>query len=527
MAVDMTTQSIAVGDNWVKVGNDYVGDNPSGTAPSYQLPTANYVDTGMPMNLVFPRPEAASWSYAKNAYPNVKWNIPIGIQGGAWPFNYEITDNGGATGLAIGSFLLGVIDGPTGKTTYSVPDDYGVLSWDNPVAGSYAITVRVTDQAGATLDVAVSLTVGTSGWLFVDPVGGNDSTGDGTIGSPFASLVPLHNDSNLTSTYSNHRVYLRDGVTPLGGMSTSNNNYRVEPIGAPKQFIGYPNETVKLENTTGWIWLNGVDDFLLMDMEYAYADAFSPVQSGGIWQIVETGGGSRATINNVELSRFTGTPQNIGLANPACFLSDDSISENLYMGRVSVTGAVGQVLCSFKNQNSLCEHWTIRSATLSMPNIEPFAFLFIKDDPDYFTVRNIDADSTVTSSAASSVVGFLAQDGGTNLEFSYIKAYRPVDGAREGAIKLFNNSSQTITASNIYTYRNSVEEIKWEGDSNAGVLDDAMLLTKNVSNQTLPTSTRIDSIDNIEAGTFFDSSMNLTGAARTAYLGTHGAEVAQ
>jgi hypothetical protein len=30
MAVDMTTQSIAVGDNWVKVGNDYVGDKPNG-----------------------------------------------------------------------------------------------------------------------------------------------------------------------------------------------------------------------------------------------------------------------------------------------------------------------------------------------------------------------------------------------------------------------------------------------------------------------------------------------------------------
>ena len=30
MSVDMTTQSIAVGDNWVKVGNDYVGSQPNG-----------------------------------------------------------------------------------------------------------------------------------------------------------------------------------------------------------------------------------------------------------------------------------------------------------------------------------------------------------------------------------------------------------------------------------------------------------------------------------------------------------------
>ena len=30
MSVNMTAQSIAVGDNWTKVGNDYVGNNPSG-----------------------------------------------------------------------------------------------------------------------------------------------------------------------------------------------------------------------------------------------------------------------------------------------------------------------------------------------------------------------------------------------------------------------------------------------------------------------------------------------------------------
>lgn len=32
MSVDMTTQSIAVGDNWVKVGNDYIGSSPNGSS---------------------------------------------------------------------------------------------------------------------------------------------------------------------------------------------------------------------------------------------------------------------------------------------------------------------------------------------------------------------------------------------------------------------------------------------------------------------------------------------------------------
>ena len=32
MSVNMTAQVVAVGDNWTKVGNDYVGDNPSGIA---------------------------------------------------------------------------------------------------------------------------------------------------------------------------------------------------------------------------------------------------------------------------------------------------------------------------------------------------------------------------------------------------------------------------------------------------------------------------------------------------------------
>ena len=37
MSVDMTTQSIAVGDNWVKVGSDYVGNQPEGPSASVTI----------------------------------------------------------------------------------------------------------------------------------------------------------------------------------------------------------------------------------------------------------------------------------------------------------------------------------------------------------------------------------------------------------------------------------------------------------------------------------------------------------
>lgn len=72
----------------------------AGQSADWQLPADHYIPARMPMHVVFPRTaEAVAFSYARNAHPGIRWEIPIVIQGGAWPFRYSIIDHGGADGL--------------------------------------------------------------------------------------------------------------------------------------------------------------------------------------------------------------------------------------------------------------------------------------------------------------------------------------------------------------------------------------------------------------------------------------------
>ena len=68
----------------------------------------------------------------KNAHPGIHWEIPIVIQGGSWPFRYEIVSDGGASGLEIGGELERELD--NGFIVHNVTDEYGTLWWDNQAA---------------------------------------------------------------------------------------------------------------------------------------------------------------------------------------------------------------------------------------------------------------------------------------------------------------------------------------------------------------------------------------------------------
>src|SRR6188508_355199 len=90
--------------------------------------------------IVHPRPDSETGAYARhrNAYPGQPYAVPIVVQGGAWPFYYELLE--GPPGSSIGNQLLKVGD-------KLLPlDDYGILNIRNPVEGTYSISIRVTDQ---------------------------------------------------------------------------------------------------------------------------------------------------------------------------------------------------------------------------------------------------------------------------------------------------------------------------------------------------------------------------------------------
>lgn len=217
------------------------GANPLG-AVDWQLPAANYMPAKFPMTIVAPRSgQAADYRYYKN-YTGIKYRVPVLVHGGAWPFNYSLTN-------APDGMTLGENYGDT---------DYGIIEWPNPTAGDHTVAILVTDQEGTTASVSYTLTVGTSGFIFLDAVSGNDSTGDGSIGNPFQTIGAWY-ETKTDTTYSGQHVIYRAGtyrtdVAPIEGsvrMACVSNN-------KPTVHYAYPDESVFIDvQNSHWIYYGG------------------------------------------------------------------------------------------------------------------------------------------------------------------------------------------------------------------------------------------------------------------------------
>lgn len=169
------------------------------------------------------------------AYPGIPYTIPVGAAGGKYPYVYSLS--GEPSGMTINA-----------KT--------GVVTWTNPQTSDANITVRVTDADNDYVESAWGVTVGTSGFLFVDD--STDASGTGTISDPYDSIQDI---LDLGSGAVDSIVYYRAGTynVPI------HNPYRSTPgaWGCNLQsrahaWIGYPGETATLNmrganaSNAGW-----------------------------------------------------------------------------------------------------------------------------------------------------------------------------------------------------------------------------------------------------------------------------------
>lgn len=239
----------------------------AGVAQSdWQLPTTHFVRAKMPMTLVHPRPdsETNTWARHRKAYPGLEYRIPVAVQGGAYPFYYEILD--APEGMAIG------------KTVWDT--DYGVLSWtpDASLNGQeFPVTVRIYGQehereVGETVgptfveaQFVIRVTDSTDDFIFVD--GRVEKSGDGSIGAPLKTLKETYGDGSSTVvTYPGRAVYLRAGVyETLTDDWFSNKGYaHAEGSRTPVVFLGYPGEAAEIDFTNGTIYseMDGRDFYI-------------------------------------------------------------------------------------------------------------------------------------------------------------------------------------------------------------------------------------------------------------------------
>ena len=147
------------------------------------------------------------------AYPGIEYNIRVACIGGVYPYTYALSN------------------APSGMT---IDSETGEIVWPDPQANATDITVTVTDQRNDDVSASWSITVGTSGFLFVDA--SYSGTQTGSISQPYSSFASMRsaNGSNPTAI-----VYFRAGTYTMnaGGSLGS----------MPHNWLAYPGETATID----------------------------------------------------------------------------------------------------------------------------------------------------------------------------------------------------------------------------------------------------------------------------------------
>lgn len=491
---------------------------------SWRLPEGYYVPAKMEMTLVHPRPEAAEWAYSKNAHPGVRWEIPIVVQGGAWPFQYAIVDDGGAEGLQIGGELMR--EDVEGFIVHRVSPEYGVLWWDDPQEGDYDITLRVSDQDGSTLDIEVSLRVGEDGWLFVDGSSGSPE-GDGSLEAPFASVDQIH---ALGEAAAGHRVYV-GGVVPMDG-NRENGNLRIaEDTPTPAVWVGWPGREGVLEAYEGKIVLDR-PDFYMANLEHRHHEDYFPMEDSYLHMITVWYDTDRYTVHDVEFTRFQGVGSNVNLGNSSIMMltKNDHGRKHVAVVNNTLSGPNGILTSSYQLRHAVFEKNRAVDAVFTVADGSVWSIIYIKSgNNEFVTLR---ANAFVENNEWPNRKSALGVLRARNIELAYNLIDTPYDSGRTGALTLWTNSALSdygwTTETPVWIYRNSLRQrISYEGDPVVNLPDGTVITEHNILDQgSWPTSSKIVDIENLDEAAYLDESMRLTGEHRDARLGRWGAEIA-
>jgi hypothetical protein len=218
----------------------------------WQLPAGHFMPAKMPPVIILPRPDGETnvWERHRRAPDEEPWSCPVTVQGGAWPFHYEILDGDGS-GVTIGEDYGDA--------------NYGVMRIEAPVIGVYTITVRVTDQDLTEVEREFTLEVidknDTDYFLWVDVANG-DNSDPGTFDEPLETIngwyLTVHTNSDNTGKQIHYKAgtYTMAGITPTG---SSNQNISIRAA-KPLVHVAYDGDTVTFDmgNVVYWIFESNV-----------------------------------------------------------------------------------------------------------------------------------------------------------------------------------------------------------------------------------------------------------------------------
>jgi hypothetical protein len=229
--------------------------NITAAAVPFPMPDGYFVKAKMPMHVVFPRPDLETQVHARHrwAHPQMTYEIPIGVQGGAWPFKYELVK--APAGADIGS-LYG-------------DENYGSISWaPSKSSGVEEFVVRITDQDLNTIEASWKVTIDPKMFVFIKA--GATGAKTGTITDPLASFAEWYKNPK-DSTYHNKIVVLREGAYHLVSDPAETGNMRLHESYKTPSLIAFPGEEVVFDTPNAKIMVDRLLDMFIAGITWRNA----------------------------------------------------------------------------------------------------------------------------------------------------------------------------------------------------------------------------------------------------------------
>lgn len=443
----------------------------------------------------------------RNAYTGESWDYQVGVHGGKWPYKYDLIQ--APAGMTIGETLT------VSSDVLVAGDTYGRMTWTNPTVGEHTIHVRVTDQLGAIINSTWTMVVGTANWIIVDPVSGNDSTGDGSIGLPYKSF------SNLATGHTDKLALVLAGTVTI-----SSSNF-VMTTGAVNAIIGRVGDVVNIAQTNAWMTVNNFDDATIKGVTLFHLNMTAATQDRKC--IAQLGQSDRTNILDIKITAYEYGAN--GAANGAMFYSSGARDEDCFLYNWEITGEAGTVMNTFQQRNCLIEKINIHDANLdNTDGSSDTGVIKLKDGWANQTIRLCECWDNNTWNGNRSFINVAGQDqnslGIFNTDVCYNTGYRP-----SGDVFYAWFFGQTNgTESDCHVYRNSfasdVGENCYKIGAGQDTIDNERDENNIFENGTESTNSTVTNVDNQDGAVdYLDASLNLQGAHRTNFLGTHGAEV--
>jgi hypothetical protein len=204
------------------------------SSPPQPSEASNY-----PLEILQPKAGLTTTNRFYKAYPGLEYNVRMGVIGGLWPFNHQLTT--APSGMTINAFT-------------------GEITWASPLASGtpYSVTATVTDAENTVQTVSWTISVTTAGFIFVDAVNGTANTagGAGTVGNPWKTLKDVYGGDTEAAFRADHRVgefvYWRAGTYDMDAHILSNGSDGLEILirnsTKPMVWLGHPSDTKPVFN---------------------------------------------------------------------------------------------------------------------------------------------------------------------------------------------------------------------------------------------------------------------------------------